>query len=198
MDKIEKAELVNVEEKDGKITLTFLANERVYDINWNKKAYDSALNDYVESEIKEQQVENWSQEYFGVPTKDLPTVLGATLPIYSYDTYASLWESQVKFTKEDKGKKENTVIDDIQITEDAILIFYTFEGQKHRSRMGFSTKVGNNFYLNPIQQRKQFKNFEQKFGVPVEDKDTLVGKKIQVTVKQAFSHYYGDVTYIDD
>ena len=196
MEKIE-GKLVDVTEQDGKITLMFLANDRVYEVGWNKKAYDSALGQFVESEQKEAQVEEWSQNYFKCATKDLHDVIGTVCPLYSYDTYCSLWESQVKFTKDDDKKTETTVIDDIDVTEEAILIFYQFGGQKHRSRMGYSTKVGNDYYQNPIKRKKQFANFKEKFGVPVEEREKLIGKKILVTVKKAFNNYYGDITYLE-
>lgn len=196
--KVEKAQFVNATEKDGKITLTFLDEDRVYDVNWNKKAFDNTIGDYIDSDYKEEQVEKWSQEYFGVPTDRLEEAYGIYLTIYVYDTYASLWESQVKFTKEQKGKSENTVIDDIEVTDQAILIYYQFDGQKHRSRMSYSSKVGSRYYMNPIEKKRKFRSFEEKYGVPVEDKDKLIGKKIKVTVKPSFGYFYGDITYIDD
>lgn len=196
MEKLE-GKLVDVTEIDGKINLLFLANDRVYEVGWNKKAYDSALGQFIESEQKEAQVEEWAQNYFKCSVDNLKDAIGTVCPIYSYDTYCSLWESQVKFTKDDNRKNEVTVIDEIDVTEDAIYIYYKFDGQKHRSRMGYSTKVGNEFYQNPIKKKKQFANFEDKYGVPVEEKDKLIGKKIKVTVKKAFNSYYGDITYLE-
>ena len=196
MEKLE-GKLVDVTEIDGKINLLFLANDRVYEVGWNKKAYDSTLGQFIESEQKEAQVEEWAQNYFKCSVDNLKDAIGTVCPIYSYDTYCSLWESQVKFTKDDNRKNEVTVIDEIDVTEDAIYIYYKFDGQKHRSRMGYSTKVGNEFYQNPIKKKKQFANFQDKYGVPVEEKDKLIGKKIKVTVKKAFNSYYGDITYLE-
>lgn len=197
METIKDAKLVNVQEQDGKITLTFLGNEKVYDVIWNKKKFDTNSGEFVESEEKENTVEEWSKQYFKCSTSELPLAIGTILTVYSYDTYASLWESQAKFTKEQFQKKENTVIDAIDVTDEAILIYYKFDGEKHRSRMGYSTKVGDSYYLNPIQQKKQFTNFKNKFGVDVKDRGKLIGKKIQVTVKRAFSHYYGEITFLE-
>ncbi len=196
MEKLE-GKLVDVTEIDGKINLLFLANDRVYEVGWNKKAYDSTLGQFIESEQKEAQVEEWAQNYFKCSVDNLKDAIGTVCPIYSYDTYCSLWESQVKFTKDDNRKNEVTTIDEIDVTEDAIYIYYKFDGQKHRSRMGYSTKVGNEFYQNPIKKKKQFANFQDKYGVPVEEKDKLIGKKIKVTVKKAFNSYYGDITYLE-
>lgn len=197
METIKDAKLVDVTEQDGKITFTFLGNEKVWNVVWNKKKYSPDTGEFIESEEKEKQVEEWSQNYFKCSTSELPLAIGTVCDIYSYDTYCSLWESQSKFTKEQFQKKENTVIDAIDVTDEAILIFYRFDGEKHRSRMGYSTKVGNEYYLNPIQQRKQFTNFKNKFGVDIKDRGKLIGKKIQVTVKRAFNHYYGDVVFTD-
>lgn len=197
MEIVKNAELVEVTDKDGKITLTFMNEERIYEINWNRKAYDSTLNDFVENEDKEKQVEEWSKTYFGVPTKKLESKLGTKKDIYYYDTYCSLWESDVKFTKDDNGKTFKTTIDSIVETDSEISIYYYWDDRKFRSKMSFNQKVGDKYYLNPMKQRKQYKNFEKKFGVPIDKKDELIGKEIMVKVRSMYNKYfYGEVSYL--
>lgn len=189
-----KAKLVDVANKDGKVTLTFLNEDRIYEVNWNLRKYDQVLKDYIESPEKEAQVEEWSKTYFGVSLKDLEKKIGAEQDIYVYDTYASLWESQNKFTKEDNKKSFRTTIEDVILTDTEIQIWYLWNDKKYMSKMSFTQKMGEQYYLNPIKQRKQLDKFEQKFGVPVEDKEELIGKEILVNVKCAFgSFYYGEV-----
>lgn len=191
---IKDCELVDVTDKDGKINLTFLKDDKIYEVGWNKRAYDPSLNDFVESEEKEAKVEEWSQNYFGVPTKELTKKLGSKQDIYVYDTYASLWESQNKFTKEDNKKSWKTQIERVDVNENGIVISYKCDGKLYSSKMSFKQKMGDNYYLNPIKERKQRKNFLDKFGVPVEESDKIIGQEILVKVKCAFGkYYYGEI-----
>lgn len=188
------AKLVDVLNKDGKITLTFLNEDRIYEVNWNLKKYDTVLKDFIESEEKEAQVEEWSQKYFGVPVADLKDQIGTEQEVFIYDTYASLWESQNKFTKDDMGKSFRTVIDEIIETDTEIQIWYKWNDKKYMSKMSFTQKMGDQYYLNPIKQRKQLEKFKTKFGVPIEEKEELIGHEILVKVSSAFGKfYYGQV-----
>lgn len=187
---IKDAQLVDLTDKDGKITFTFLDDDKVYEINWNKRAYDSTLNDWVESEEKEAKVEEWSKQYFGCPTKDLTKKLGTTQDIYVYDTYASFWESENRFTKEDINSSFRTKIEDVTVDENKIKIRFKW-GDKglYSSKMSFTQKLGDNYYLNPMKERKQREKFQTKYGVPVEEADSIVGQEILVKVKSAFGKY---------
>lgn len=197
---IEKAELVDVTDKDGKINLTFLKDDKIYEVGWNKRAYDSTLNDFVENKEKEEKVEEWSQNYFGVPTKDLTKKLGSKQDIYVYDTYASLWQSYSKFTNEDVGQQFRTTIDKVEVTDNGILIVFEWKekgGQLYSSKMGFKQKLGDGYYTNPIKERKQRQAFQDKYGVPVEESDKVLGQEILVKVKKAFGKYpYSEITVL--
>lgn len=191
---INDAELVDVTDRDGKINLTFLKDDMIYEVVWNKRKYDPATNDRVESPEKEQQVEGWSEQFFGVPSKDIAKELGSKHDVYVYDTFASLWENTNKFTKEQNGKSYRTEIERIDLEETQISIWYRIEDKLYSSKMSFNQKIRDAYYLNPIKQRKQFAKFETKFGVPVEQKDELIGQEILVKVKCAFGKfYYGEV-----
>lgn len=194
---INDAELVEVVNKDGKITLTFLKDDMIYDVNWNQKAYDPTLNDFIESEQKEAQVEEWSQKYFGCSTKDLEKQLGSKQTIYAYDTYASMWESENRFTKEDKGKSFRTTIEDVVVTDTEIKIYYRWKEKddlKYSSKKSFTKKVGDAYYLNPMRKRKQIEKFEEDFGVSVDNAEEAIGREILVKVKCAFGKfYYGEI-----
>lgn len=50
------------------------------------------------------------------------------------------------------------------------------------------------WFTNPQKKVKQFKKFENKFGVSVENSDEIIGKEIMVEVKVAFGKFpYGDI-----
>lgn len=194
---IKDAKLVDVTDKDGKITLTFLADDKVYEVGWNKRAYDPTLNDFVESEEKEAKVEEWSNTYFGVPTKDLTKKLGSTQDVYVYDTYASLWESVNRFTPDMKGQKWRTVIDRVYVEQNGIHICYQCDGTPYESKMSFTQKTGDAYYLNPIKERKQRAKFQEKYGVDADEAESIYGTEILVECKLAFGKYaYGDITVL--
>lgn len=197
METIKDAQLVDVLDKDGRITMSFLENDRIYEVKWNKRAYDQSLNDWVESEEKEQQVEDWSQQYFGCPSKQLPKQIGTKKDVYYYDTYCSLWESDTKFTKADEGCSFQTTIDSIDVTDSEIAIYYYWEDRKYKSKMSFTQKVGDQYFLNPMKKRKQYEKFEKKFKTPVEEAQKLIGDPILVKVKSAFKKFfYGEIDYL--
>lgn len=197
MEIIKEAQLVDVQERDGKITMSFLDTDRVFEVKWNKKVYDNTLNDWAESKEKEEKVEEWCNQYFGCKTKDLKKQIGTKKDVYYYDTYCSLWQSDIKFTKEDAGKSFQTTIDSIEVTDAEIGIYYYWEENKYKSKMSFNQKVGDQFFLNPMKKKKQLEKFEEKFGVPVEEADSLIGKPILVKVQSAFKKYfYGEITYL--
>ena len=62
--------------------------------------------------------------------------------------------------------------------------------------MTFGTyfKATKEWYQDPVKKEQQYKRFEEKFHVPVENKDALIGHPLMVEVKSAFgSNYYGDI-----
>lgn len=194
---IENAELVEIKKNEGKIIFTFLKDDMIYEVNWNQKAYDPTLNSFVESEQKEAQVEEWCERYFGCPSDELESQLGTKHTVYVYDTYASLWESENRFSKEDNGKSFRTEIEDIAVTDTEIKIYYRWkdnDNKKFSSKKGFTQKVGDAYYLNPMRKRKQIENFERDYGVSIDEAEKAIGHEILVKVKCAFGkHYYGEV-----
>lgn len=191
---IKDVELVDVAENDGKITLTFLDGTKIYEVNWNKKVFDNTLKTWSENEDKEKKVEEWSKEYFKTSSDKLSKKIGTKHDIYVYDTYCSMWETQNKFTSEDNGKSFRTTIEEIVETPEEIQIYYRYNDKKYMSKMSFMQKIKERFYLNPIKERKQKEKFQQKFGVPIDKKDELIGQEILVKVRSAFgSYYYGEV-----
>ena len=45
-----------------------------------------------------------------------------------------------------------------------------------------------------MKKEKELAKFEEKFGVPIDEKDSLIGQKLIVEVKSAFGKFfYGDI-----
>ena len=50
------------------------------------------------------------------------------------------------------------------------------------------------WFVDPQKKEREYQKFEDKYGVPVSEKDSLIGHPLMVEVKSAFgTHYYGDI-----
>lgn len=196
----ENLELVAVDYENGgkKAVMTFLDAERrqVRVVNFNQQSYKDGK--FVDDADKAEKVANWCEEYFKCKFEELPSKLGAKQNVYCYTNFNSLWEiDQIeKFDADMVGQIFQTEIKEITVDDFFIRIRYEIEGKTYESKMGFGTyfKATKEWYQDPVKKEQQYRRFEEKFHVPVEEKDTLVGHPIMVEVKSAFgTNYYGDI-----
>lgn len=192
--------LVNVEyENDSKkAILTYLDQERkqVRTINFNKQSYKNGK--YVDDEAKTEKVNKWCDEYFHCNFMDLGSCIGQKNDVYCYDRFNSLWEVEVieKFTKDMKGQIFQTEIKEIVVDDYFIKIRYPIDGKVYESKMsyGMYMKDTGTWFQDPIKKEGQFRKFEEKFKVPVSEKDALIGHPLMVEVKSAFgTSFWGDI-----
>lgn len=196
MELHENLPVVDVEVTDDSIKFIFIdeKSNEVHEVVFHKKAYDSNKKSYIDSPDKLRQTEKWCEEYFGLPIDKIEDAVGQKHDVYAYDGFNALWEADKKFPKEMEGQIIQAKIKEIQLNDNGIKIRYTYDGNTYSSNMGFTQKVGDNFYVNPQKRLKQFHRFNDKFHVPIEDKDKLIGKKIMVEIKKAMGKYiYGDI-----
>lgn len=200
MELRKELELVSVEyENNGKkAVLTFLDKERkqVRVVNFNKQVYRD--NKYVDDKEKADKVDQWCEEYFGCGFNDLNECVGTKMDVYCYDGFNSLWEIEQiqKFTADMEGLLIQTEIKEIVVDDYFIKIRYEYEGKTYESKMTFGTyfKPTKEWYQDPVKKEQQYKRFEEKFHVPVANKDALIGHQLVVEVKSAFgNNYYGDI-----
>ncbi len=200
MELRKELELVSVEyENNGKkAVLTFLDKERkqVRVVNFNKQVYRD--NKYVDDKEKADKVDQWCEEYFGCGFNDLNECVGTKMDVYCYDGFNSLWEIEQiqKFTADMEGLLIQTEIKEIVVDDYFIKIRYEYEGKTYESKMTFGTyfKATKEWYQDPVKKEQQYKRFEEKFHVPVANKDALIGHQLVVEVKSAFgNNYYGDI-----
>ena len=192
--------LVNVEyENDGKkAVMTYLDEERkqIRTVNFNRQSYKDGK--YVDDPAKAEKVDSWCDEYFKVAFTDLKECVGQMNDIYCYDRFNSLWEVEIveKFTKDMKGQIFQSEVKEILVDDYFIKIRYVIDGKTYESKMSFGMfmKDTNTWYQDPIKKDSQYKKFEEKFHVPVEEKDALIGHPLMVEVKSAFgTNYFGDI-----
>ncbi|EUJ33535.1 hypothetical protein MFLO_02528 [Listeria floridensis FSL S10-1187] len=194
-EKLEQLELVEVILKDGKATLQFVDMERgeLREVIFNKNVYDADKGEFVPSDEKAQKVEEWCQEYFGVTFDNLPSAVGVEKDVYTYDKFNSLWESEqiAKFDKDMVGQIISSTVTGVDDDGIGIHIKFEYDGQTYQSNMNYSDYMETlkQWFKNPQKQTKQYEKFEEKFGIPVEDKEELVGKEIMIEVKAAFGKF---------
>lgn len=193
-------ELVSVEfeENHKKAVFTFLDRERkqVRIVNFNKQGYSDGK--YVDDPEKAKKVDDWCKEYFQCAFDDLPECVGQKKDLYCYEKFNSLWEVEQieKFTVDMVGQIYQTEVKEIIVEDFFIKIRYEIEGKTYESKMTFGTyfKETKEWYQDPIKKEQQYRKFEEKYHVPVERKDELIGHPLMVEVKSAFgSNYYGDI-----
>lgn len=200
MELRKELELVSVDyENNGKkAVLTFLDRERkqVRVVNFNKQSYRDGK--YVDDKEKAGKVDQWCDDYFGCGFNDLGECCGKKMDVYCYENFNSLWEVEQieKFTADMEGLLIQTEVKEILVDDYFIKIRYEYEGKTYESKMGFGTyfKATKEWYQDPVKKEAQYRKFEEKFHVPVENKDALIGHQLVVEVKSAFgNNYYGDV-----
>ena len=192
MELLAQLELVDVVYQDKQVSLIFLDEERgeVREVKWNKQVFDSASNKYVDDEEKAKKCEDWAQEFFGLPFDNLAQAIGERRDVYTYDRFNSLYEVKIisKFSKDMVGQIMQVTVSEVDDDGTAILIKFEYEGDTYASRMRYADflEVKKQFFINPIKQKKVYEKFHEKFGIPIEDKDQLVGQSVMIEIKLAF------------
>lgn len=190
MELLKNLELVEVELEDKKAVLTFLDEDRgeIREVSWNKQAYKDGK--WVDDEDKAVRVDGWAQEYFNIPFDKLTQAIGEKRDVYVYDNFNSLYEVQMvaKFDEDMVGQIIEGIVESVEDNGVALIIKFGYGGETYQSKMGYSLWLENRreYFANPQKKVKQLKKFEEKFHIPFEQKDKLVGQKVMVEVKRAF------------
>lgn len=193
-------ELVSVEYESNrqKAVMTFLDKERrqIRVVNFNRQVY--ADGKYIDDAEKAAKVDQWCADYFQCGFDDLPNCVGQTKDVYCYEKFNSLWEVEQieKFTVDMVGQIYQTEVKEITVDDYFIKIRYEIEGKTYESKMSFGVymKESKEWYQDPVKKESQYQRFLEKYHVPVEEKDKLIGHPLMVEVKSAFgNNYYGDI-----
>ena len=178
-----------------KAIFTFLDKERreVREVQFNKQAYKNGK--FVDDPEKAATVEEWCEKYFNTTFEGLSSCIGQLHDVHVYEKFNSLWETTelTKFDADMKGQIFQTKIKSVKADDVGIKVQYEIEGRTYESKMGYAKYMNGEWFLDPNKKEKQYEKFEDKFGVPVEEADKLIGHDLMVEVKKAFSSYYGDM-----
>lgn len=200
MELLKDLELGAVEYDDtGKqAVMTFIDYEhgQIRDVKFNKRVYRDGR--WIDDGEKAETVEKWCQTYFDTDFEHLTNCIGVKKDVYCYEKFNSLWEvDQIsKFTKDDYQELFDTTIKEIVVNEFFIRIRYDWDGKTYESKQTFGKYMPalKKYFNNPNKEALERKKFEEKYGVPVEDAESLVGKPIVVEVKSCFGdNYYGEI-----
>lgn len=194
---LENLECVHAEFEDNnqKLVLTFLDEERgeIREVNFNKQAFDKDEKKFVPNPEKAAQVEEWCQEHFGLSFDQMGQAIGMRKDIFCYDSFNSVFEVKMveKFEEDMLGQ-----ILDVEICEAfddgrKIALRFEYEGKLYESKMQYADYLESRqeWFPNPTKRKKQYEKFEDKFQMPVEDIENMVGKKVLVEVKKAMGKY---------
>lgn len=193
-------ELVNVEyESEGKkAVLTFLDTERkeICTVNFNRQVYNNGK--YEDDPEKAAKVDAWCEEFFQASFDSLASCVGVKKDIYCYERFNSLFEVEQieKFDESMFGEIFQTAVKEILVDDSAIRIRYLIEGKTYESKMSYAIfmPATREWFQDPLKKNKQYKKFFEKFGVPVDRKDELIGHALMVECKKAMGkYYYGDI-----
>ncbi len=199
MEILNQLELVDVTFEDKKAVLTFLDEERgeIREVNFNKQSYDNDANKFIDDPEKAEKVETWCDEHFGLTFDRLAEAIGEKKDIYAYDKFNSLFPVKMvsKFEKDMVGQIMEIEIDNVEDDGKAIHIEFEYEGDTYENKMTYADylEVKKQWFVNPQKQKKQYEKFEEKFGIPVDRKEELVGQKAMIEIKLAF----GKFVYVD-
>jgi len=182
-DNNQKAEFVTVDESRGEIREIF----------FNRQVYDKDSQKFIPDAKKAAQVDAWCIEYFDLPFERLGEAIGTRKDVYCYDNFNSFWEVQMieKFGEDMEGQIFETEI--VHAADDGkkISLQFEFEGKLYESKMQYADylEARKEWFVNPQKKLKQYKKFEEKFNMPVEEIENMVGKTVMVEVKKAMGKY---------
>lgn len=199
MQKYEDLILEEILEDENEITLVFVDSDKseVHDIKWRKKRWDKTKKVFVEDENQLKNTERLCEKFLGLPLSDIQDAEGQAHTVYQYDTYESLEESDAKFDVDMVGELIQTKIESIHEEDNfGIIIRYqnpNDDNRVYRTNMKWTEWRGNKYMVKPLLRSKRYRQFEDKFGVPFDEKDKLIGKDIKVLVKEIGGNAFGDI-----
>jgi hypothetical protein len=213
-------ELVEVNKNDAKTTLELLFLDKeetqIYTVKFSRQKYNKDIQEFVDSDEKSKNVDDQLQTELGVCYDTAENAVGKTHDIYVYSNrnppFNSLTEASVAKPDEEFLKKYRsgfyTTIDAVEDTGERIRLIFTINGDKYATSNSTEEKTSFNygdwlksreqFLPNALKKEKAYSNFTKIFGIPIEDKDSLIGRKIKIYPNKAGKNYYIEFEIVDD
>lgn len=200
MAEVKKLELVEVKYDGPKAVLVFLDKEEglIRQVKFNKQVYDRTAKKWVDDEKKAEQVETWCRDLLGVTFDTLSQAIGSKKDVYIYDQFNSLYEVQLtdKFEESMLGDILIAKIESIEDTGTKISVKYQYEEKLYESKFQYASYIESlkEWFVDPNDRQSAYAKFEERFSIPFDRKDELIGEPITIEVKKAGGKWlYGDM-----
>ena len=197
MELKEQLEIVDVQFEDNNQRAIFICLDElvgtVHDISWNRQIFNKDTKKFVPDEKKAAEVDKWCEQYFGIPFERLGETIGQKMDVWCYDHFNSFWEVQMisKFDEEMLGQILDVTI--VKALDDGkkLSLQFEYEGNLYESKMQYADWLESRqeWFVNPVKKKKQYDKFAEKFQMPVEEIESMVGKNVLVEVKKALGKY---------
>lgn len=185
---------------EGKKAILYFVDEEageMFEVNFNKQAYDRITNKFVDDPEKALFIEDSCREYFGVSFENLEQAIGQVKDVYAYEKFNTLWEiARIERPTDDMHGEIYTVeVTEVFANDVGIHIRFEIDGKTYQSRMTYAKydEAMKRWFTQPTRRAQQYEKFQEKFGISVDDADKMIGKEVMVEVKKAF----GTVLYFE-
>lgn len=197
MELLEQIEIVDVrfEDNNQKVEFVCLDEDKgeIREVVFNRQVYDKDTGKFVPNAKKAAQIDEWCQEYFGLTFDRLGEAIGERKDVFCYDQFNSFWEVQMieKFQEDMEGQIFEAQIVNALDDGKKISLQFEYEGNLYESKMQYADylEARKEWFPNPQKKAKQYKKFFEKFNMPVEEIENMIGKTVLVEVKKAMGKY---------
>jgi len=185
-------ELVEVDVQEFVTTFTLLYEEvgEIREVKLYKGLYDKDTKKWRKDTKQEESFyENISNLFGAFHEDELQESVGKKFPVYdSGQGWSSFWEpkSYAKFGAEMIGEMVTGVFKAFNVYETKTVIVVEVEGEDYVSNLNYGKWVESlqKSLLNPAQKERQLEKFQEKFGVPFHERESLIGKTVNGIVRK--------------
>lgn len=181
-------ELVEVKVEDHSADMTFLYEElgEIREVRWYIDRYEEKK--WVKSDEQREKFENNCESILKIAPDKIEDAVGNKYSVWEGEKYCYLWEPQEieKFEADMVGQILNAEIVEINEYEAVIQIKLNYEDKIYQSKMNFGKWIQamKKSLPDPQKKQRQLEKFEEKFHVPFDEKDSLIGTSVMIEVKK--------------
>lgn len=185
-----KLQIVEIEDKEDALTLTFFHESagEVRQVKLKKQRYDEATKKNVPDEEQYERYINNLKELLGVSEDEIETLIGLSFEVWESENYCSLYEPKTlaKFGEEEIGQIYTAEIEEIRVYDAKAQIILGYDGKRYGSNINWGNYVEalKKSLPNPQKKHKQLEKFEKNYHVKFEDRETLIGTDVMIEVKR--------------
>lgn len=184
-------EIIDYKLEDMSLELVFLLPEKeeIREVKLYKGVFDRKTQKWSKEEAQAEKFKNNLKTYLGVTEAKIESILGKKVDVWQSDNgYCYLWEPEdiQRFDLDYCNQVLRAFVKDVVEYDAKLVIKLDIDGETYASNMSYGKWVAaqKKSFPNPIQKKKQIEKFEEKFQISWEEKESLVGTEVFVTVKK--------------